>query len=55
MHERFYREENDRMPAFGVAGPGPKQALLSSDEIELLAKWIRGEPLEGVPPARTQD
>ncbi len=46
MHERFYRDENDRMPAFGVAGPGPKEALLSPDEIQLLAKWIRGEPLE---------
>jgi ubiquinol-cytochrome c reductase cytochrome b subunit len=46
MHERFYRDENDRMPAFGVAGPGPKEALLSPDEIQLLAKLIRGEPLE---------
>jgi quinol-cytochrome oxidoreductase complex cytochrome b subunit/mono/diheme cytochrome c family protein len=45
-HERFYREENDRMPAFGVAGPGPKQSLLSPAEIELIAKWIRGVPLE---------
>jgi ubiquinol-cytochrome c reductase cytochrome b subunit len=45
-HESFYRDENDRMPAFGKAGPGPKQALLSAEEIELLAKWLRGEKLE---------
>jgi quinol-cytochrome oxidoreductase complex cytochrome b subunit/mono/diheme cytochrome c family protein len=45
-HERFYREENDRMPAFGIAGPGPKQAILSAEEIELLAKWIRGVQLD---------
>src|SRR5439155_3260961 len=43
-HEAFYRETNDRMPSFGRAGPGPtKRALLSSDEIDLLARWLRGE------------
>lgn len=45
-HERFYSSGNDRMPAFAASGPGPKQALLTKDEIELLAKWLRGEPLE---------
>ncbi len=45
-HEGFYRDDNDRMPAFGKSGPGPKQALLSAEEIELLAKWLRGEKLE---------
>jgi mono/diheme cytochrome c family protein len=45
-HEAFYRDDNDRMPAFGKAGPGPKQALLSAEEIELVAKWLRGEKLE---------
>jgi ubiquinol-cytochrome c reductase cytochrome b subunit len=45
-HEGFYRDDNDRMPAFGKAGPGPKQALLSGADIELLARWIRGEKLE---------
>ena len=45
-HEAFYRNENDRMPAFGKAGPGPKQALLTPEEIDLLARWLRGEKLE---------
>jgi ubiquinol-cytochrome c reductase cytochrome b subunit len=43
-HERFYRDTNDRMPSFGQAGPGPiKKALLQAGEIELLARWLRGE------------
>lgn len=45
-HEAFYRDENDRMPAFGKDGPGPKQALLSAEEIDLVARWLRGEKLE---------
>ncbi|MCI0357128.1 MAG: cytochrome b N-terminal domain-containing protein [Planctomycetaceae bacterium] len=45
-HEDFYRDTNDRMPSFGKAGPGPKQALLSPDDIDLLARWLRGEKLE---------
>jgi ubiquinol-cytochrome c reductase cytochrome b subunit len=45
-HEAFYRDTNDRMPAFGKAGPGPKQALLSVADIDLLARWLRGEKLE---------
>jgi ubiquinol-cytochrome c reductase cytochrome b subunit len=45
-HEAFYRDENDRMPSFGKAGPGPKQALLSAADIELVARWLRGEKLE---------
>jgi ubiquinol-cytochrome c reductase cytochrome b subunit len=45
-HEAFYRDENDRMPAFGKSGPGPKQALLTPEEIDLIARWLRGENLE---------
>jgi ubiquinol-cytochrome c reductase cytochrome b subunit len=45
-HEAFYRDTNDRMPSFGKAGPGPKQALLTAEEIELLARWLRGEKLD---------
>jgi hypothetical protein len=42
--EAFYRDTNDRMPSFGKSGPGPtKQALLSAEEIELLARYLRGE------------
>jgi ubiquinol-cytochrome c reductase cytochrome b subunit len=36
-HERFYGEDNDRMPAFGV------EKSLTPQEIGLVADWIRGE------------
>lgn len=36
-HERFYREENDRMPRFGA------QSILETRKIELIAEWLRGE------------
>jgi ubiquinol-cytochrome c reductase cytochrome b/c1 subunit len=45
-HEAFYRDTNDRMPSFGKTGPGPKKSLLSPDDIDLLARWLRGEKLE---------
>jgi ubiquinol-cytochrome c reductase cytochrome b subunit len=46
-HTDFYRDTNDRMPAFGKKGPGPTiQPLLKPEEIELLANWLRGENLE---------
>lgn len=46
-HEQYYQGSNDRMPAFGRTGVGPtKQPLLSTADIELLAKWLRGEPLK---------
>ena len=46
-HTDFYRDTNDRMPAFARKGPGPTiQPLLSAEEIDLLARWLRGEKLE---------
>jgi ubiquinol-cytochrome c reductase cytochrome b subunit len=46
-HQDFYRDTNDRMPAFAKKGPGPTiQPLLSADDITLLARWLRGEKLE---------
>lgn len=45
-HEAFYEMRNDRMPSFGRDPPGPKQPLLTADEIDLLARWLRGEKLE---------
>ena len=45
-HTDFYGEGNDRMPAFAKAGLGPKKALLTGEEIRLLAQWLRGEKLE---------
>jgi quinol-cytochrome oxidoreductase complex cytochrome b subunit/mono/diheme cytochrome c family protein len=46
-HKQFYRDTNDRMPAFGRTGGGAtKQPLLSAADIDLLARWLRGEPLK---------
>ena len=43
-HEAFYRDTNDRMPSFGRAPEGgTKKPLLIADEIDLLARWLRGE------------
>jgi ubiquinol-cytochrome c reductase cytochrome b subunit len=43
-HEGFYRETNDRMPSFGSSPTGgTKKALLTAEEIDLLARWLRGE------------
>ncbi len=45
-HESLYAKGNDRMPSFATAGPGPKKSLLSKDELDLVARWLRGEKLE---------
>jgi ubiquinol-cytochrome c reductase cytochrome b subunit len=52
-HEAFYRDTNDRMPSFGVDPPGTKQSLLSAEDIDLLARWLRGEDLNAATPAAT--
>ncbi len=36
-HPRFYGPDNDKMPAFG------KQKRLNDHDIEMLAKWLRGD------------
>jgi len=45
-HERFYGENNDRMPSFGVASEGASP-LLSEAEIGVLADWLRGQWYRG--------
>jgi quinol-cytochrome oxidoreductase complex cytochrome b subunit/mono/diheme cytochrome c family protein len=45
-HADLYGEGNDRMPAFTKAGPGAKGALLTKEEVTLIAKWLRGEKLD---------
>jgi ubiquinol-cytochrome c reductase cytochrome b subunit len=40
--ERFYRDENDRMPAF-AAHPGDKTNRLSDEDLAILVSWLRGE------------
>jgi ubiquinol-cytochrome c reductase cytochrome b subunit len=41
-HERFYGDQNDRMPSFGKADEGELPPL-SREKIELIADWLRGE------------
>jgi ubiquinol-cytochrome c reductase cytochrome b subunit len=41
-HERFYGDDNDRMPSFGKAEEG-SLPMLSPRQIELVAEWLRGE------------
>ena len=36
-HKKFYPDNNDRMPAFGV------KKILTDAEIGLIADWLRGD------------
>ncbi len=42
-HERFYRDENDRMPAFAERAGDSPQNMLSPQTLGLLVDWLRGE------------
>jgi quinol-cytochrome oxidoreductase complex cytochrome b subunit/mono/diheme cytochrome c family protein len=44
-HERFYGDKNDRMPAFapGMTEEEASKNLLSANDLELLALWLRRE------------
>ena len=53
-HEAFYRDTNDRMPSFGIDPEGAKQSILAAEDIELLARWLRGEPLDSPPPTAAE-
>ena len=39
-HDRFYGEDNDRMPSFG------RDEKLTLEEIEIIADWLRAKPSE---------
>jgi ubiquinol-cytochrome c reductase cytochrome b subunit len=41
-HERFYPTTNDRMPAF-AASDDPAANRLSSEELDILVAWLRGD------------
>jgi hypothetical protein len=47
--ERFYPDSNDRMPAFAPNPDVPERNRLTLDEIDILARWIRGEPYDPTP------
>jgi len=42
-HERFYRRENDRMPAFAEDPHNPKEHMVSIRELSLIVDWMRGQ------------
>lgn len=42
-HERFYRDDNDRMPSFAALPDDSPQNMLSSKQIGMLTDWLRGE------------
>ncbi len=39
-HERFYGDNNDRMPAFA---PSNETAILMGDELPVIVNWLRGD------------
>ena len=41
--ERFYGENNDRMPGYAKHPGKPLKNVLSRDELEMLTDWLRGE------------
>ena len=43
QHERFYGENNDRMPSFAPNLDDPKAGPLSPTDVALIADWIRGD------------
>jgi len=44
-HERFYRDQNDRMPSF-AASKKSEENTLSPENLDLLVHWLRGEWFE---------
>ena len=42
-HDRFYGEDNDRMPSFG------RDEKLTLEEIEIIVDWLRSKPAETEP------
>lgn len=42
-HKRFYRDNNDRMPAYAENADSPENNILTADQIGMLADWLRGE------------
>jgi ubiquinol-cytochrome c reductase cytochrome b subunit len=42
-HERFYRDSNDRMPAFAAHPGDSPNNLLSRQDLALIVDWLRGQ------------
>ncbi|MCO6456017.1 MAG: cytochrome b N-terminal domain-containing protein, partial [Pirellulaceae bacterium] len=52
--ERFYPESNDRMPAF-AEHPDPLKNQMTDQQLELLARWLRGDARQLQPPSPPAD
>jgi ubiquinol-cytochrome c reductase cytochrome b subunit len=50
-HERFYPDTNDRMPAFGATPDDPSGGVLTSNQIDLLVRWLIGTGTNNEPNA----
>jgi ubiquinol-cytochrome c reductase cytochrome b subunit len=42
-HERFYKGNNDRMPAFAEHADKPEMNILSPANLDLLVRWLRSD------------
>lgn len=42
-HERFYGDNNDRMPAFAEHQDKPESNIISPANLDLLVRWLRGD------------
>ncbi len=54
-HERFYADNNDRMPAFAEHGGDASQNLLTQQQLGLVVDWLRGEWYEPAAEAETAE
>ena len=48
--KRFYRDDNDRMPAYAEDAQAPENNVLTARHVEMLADWLRGKWYE--PPSQ---
>ena len=44
QQKRFYGDRNDGMPSYRASAEHPARNLLTPDQIQRLAAWLRGEP-----------
>lgn len=42
-HQRFYRDKNDRMPAYAKNPARPEENILSAEQVQMIADWLRGQ------------
>jgi ubiquinol-cytochrome c reductase cytochrome b subunit len=42
-HERYYRDDNDRMPVFAEHEDKPENNIIAPANLDLLVRWLRGD------------